>query len=87
MELCSNSCLGLTIHSPKETILCIVVSPLADAQKSAKFITNQKALHSQTTQYSSVSDKNAATVEITTLFPWRQPGSRTGILSPRLTKL
>lgn len=46
----------------------MVVSPLADTQKAVKCITNQKALQSQTTPYNRVSNKSAATMEITTLF-------------------
>lgn len=69
MELCSNNLRAVwdSIYFPKETIFYMVVSPLADAQKAVKFITNQKALWSQTTPYNSISDKNAATMEITTL--------------------
>lgn len=61
------NCLGLTIYFPKETILYMVVTPLAAAQKPVEFITNQIALRSQTTLHNGASDKNAATMEITTL--------------------
>lgn len=70
MELCSNNLRAVwnSIYFPKEMIFYMVVSPLADAQKAVKFITNQKALQSQTTPYNSIFDKNAATMEITTLL-------------------
>lgn len=70
MELCSNNLRAVwnSIYFPKETIFYVVVSPLADAQKAVKFITNQKGLQSQTTPYNSIFDKNAAAMEITTLL-------------------
>lgn len=51
------------MHFPKETILYMMVSRQADAQKAAKSITNQKAIQSQTISYSSMSDESAATLE------------------------
>lgn len=57
-----------SIYFPIETIFYMVVSPLADTQKAVKCITNQKALQSQTIPYNRVSNKSAATMEITTLF-------------------
>lgn len=72
----------------------MVVSPQADAQKAVKSVTNQKAIQSQTTSYSRMSDKSAATVEIPTLSQWRRHFPKTQealawteLQSPRLRKL
>lgn len=62
----------------------MVVSPLAAAQKPAEFITNQKALQSQTTGSNTASDKNSAIMEMATL---PVEVARTGLLSPRLARL
>ena len=61
-------------------------SPLAVAQKPAEFITNQKVPWSQTILHNRTSDQNGA-VWKSPWFLWRCPGSRTGLLSPRLPML